>query len=81
MEFGVYRMAIDSLTQLGKTFDSDNQSIQHVSNRYTKNFPLIEKSLDIVTPVNNVYMEFYTYGDSSVFLDVSIFQQFRPLVY
>ena len=71
----------DTLIQLGKTFEDDRKSIKHTSRRVTKLEPIVEKSMDYVGTLYTYTMEFYTYGESSVSLDIKFFEKHKNYFY
>jgi hypothetical protein len=72
----------DSLIQVGRTTNKSKKDIQYVSDRFTENLPIVEKSHDRLGKLYTFRMDFYIYTPRPIVtLDIEIFQKFVSLYY
>lgn len=73
-------MALDRLAELGKVLDKTRGSIGSTTRDTAQNFPVIEKSLDLLGSLYTYRLEFKTYSNNStVYLDLYFLPRFRAL--
>lgn len=73
-------MAADNLKQLGKRFGKTRKTIRYVSKNVSRNFPLVEQSVDILGVITTYKFEFKTYHEgATAHLNIRIFSKFREL--
>lgn len=70
-------MATDRLRQVGRSLNKSKNFIDTTVRNYSTNLTLVERSLDLITPINTYNLEFKTYGESGqVFLTLQFYERY-----